>query len=115
MEIVKRVAGDVVVLYPKGTITVGDGDEFLLEEVTKVLDEGKNQILIDLVGVPYVDSSGLLALVGCLKVVNKQNGRLKLSNLCRKLRDLFAITKLLTAFDCYESEELAIQAFSLPF
>jgi anti-sigma B factor antagonist len=105
MEIVKRVAGDVVVLYPKGAITVGEGD----------VTEGKSQILINLVGVQYVDSSGLLALVQCLSLVNKSKGRLKLSNLCKKLRDLFAITKLLTAFDCYESEELAIQAFSLPF
>lgn len=114
MEIVKRVAGDMVVFYPKGMITIGHG-ESILEEVTKVLDEGKNQVLIDLVGVPYVDSSGLYALVRCLSLVNKSKGRLKLSNLCKKLRDLFAITKLLTAFDCYESEELAIQAFSLPF
>ncbi|HRL13014.1 MAG TPA: STAS domain-containing protein [Aggregatilineales bacterium] len=40
---------------------------------------GHNLIVIDLAGVPFVDSSGLSALVSCLRAAREKQGRLVLA------------------------------------
>ena len=44
--------------------------------------------------------------------VSRQGGYLKLLNLTKRITDLLAITKLLTVFETYESENDAVQSFS---
>ena len=43
--------------------------------------------------------------------VSKQGGNLKLLNLTKRIEDLLSITKLLTVFDTYESEQEALDSF----
>ena len=43
--------------------------------------------------------------------VSRQGGSLKLLNLTKRIEDLLSITKLLTVFDAYESEEEALNSF----
>jgi len=46
--------------------------------------------------------------------VASRNGRLKLCNLTRKMKDIFAITRLGTVFDVRETEADAIVSFTSP-
>jgi anti-sigma B factor antagonist len=43
--------------------------------------------------------------------VSKKGGKLKLLNLTAKIRDLLAITKLLTVFETYDSEADAVKSY----
>jgi anti-sigma B factor antagonist len=43
--------------------------------------------------------------------VNNKNGKLKLVGLTTRLQDLLSITKLLTVFETFDSEEEALQSF----
>jgi anti-sigma B factor antagonist len=43
--------------------------------------------------------------------VSRKGGKLKLLNLTKKIEDLLSITKLLTVFETYESEEEAVNSF----
>jgi anti-sigma B factor antagonist len=61
--------------------------------------------------VPYVDSAGLGEIVRCYTTVSKQGGRLKLINLTKKIQDLLAITKLLTVFETYDTEDEGVRSF----
>src|SRR5499425_2567719 len=112
MKIVERQVGDVVILDLHGKILIGEGDDVLRDAVSKLVDSGKTKILLNLADVPYVDSAGLGEIVRCYTTVSRKGGRLKLINLTNKIRDLLAITKLLTVFEVYDAEEEAIRSFS---
>jgi anti-sigma B factor antagonist len=79
--------------------------------VTKLADSGKTKILLNLADVPYVDSAGLGEIVRTYTTVSRKGGKLKLLNLTKKIQDLLSITKLLTVFETYESEDEAVRSY----
>jgi anti-sigma B factor antagonist len=111
MKIVERQVGDVVILDLHGKILIGEGDDALREAVTKLSDTGKTKILLNLADVPYVDSAGLGEIVRTYTTVSRKGGKLKLLNLTKKIQDLLSITKLLTVFETYESENEAVRSY----
>jgi anti-sigma B factor antagonist len=111
MKIVERQVGDVVLLDLHGKILIGEGDDALREAVTKLADAGKTKILLNLADVPYVDSAGLGEIVRTYTTVSRKGGKLKLLNLTKKIQDLLSITKLLTVFETYESEDEAVRSY----
>jgi anti-sigma B factor antagonist len=112
MEIVERTVNDVTVLDLKGKMTLGEGDELLKEKINGMLAAGKKKLLLNLEGVPYIDSAGLGEIVRTFTTVSRQGGKLKLLNLTKRIEDLLSITKLLTVFETFESEADAIKSFS---
>lgn len=112
MDINERTVGDVVVLDMKGRVMLGEGDEILKDKVNSLLNQGRKKIVLNLAEVPYIDSAGLGEVVRTFTTVSRQGGSLKLLNLTKRITDLLAITKLLTVFDTYDSENDAVQSFS---
>ncbi len=112
MKIVERQVGDVVILDLHGKILIGEGDDALREAVSKLAEAGKTKILLNLADVPYVDSAGLGEIVRTYTTVSRKGGKLKLLNLTKKIQDLLSITKLLTVFETYESENDAVRSFA---
>ena len=111
LNISERQAGDVTILDMDGKITIGEGSVALRTAIRRLLEEGKKKILLNLARVGYIDSSGIGELVSSYTAINKENGELKLLNLTQKLQDLLTITKLLTVFDVYESEDEALSSY----
>ena len=112
LNILERQVGDITVLDMDGKITIGEGSVALRTAVRRLLEEGKKKILLNLAKVGYIDSSGIGELVSSYTAIGKEEGgQLKLLNLTQKLQDLLTITKLLTVFDVYESEEEALTGF----
>jgi anti-sigma B factor antagonist len=112
MQIEERAVGEVVVLDLKGRVTLGDGDELLKDKVNSLVNRGFKKIVLNLAEVPYVDSAGLGEIVRTYTTVSRQGGSLKLLNLTKRITDLLSITKLLTVFETFESEDEAIRSFS---
>ena len=112
MVIEERVIGDVTVLDLKGKMTLGEGDELLKDKINSLIHQGQKKLLLNLEGVPYIDSAGLGEIVRTYTTVSRQGGKLKLLNLTKRIQDLLAITKLLTVFETYDSEPEAIKSFS---
>ena len=111
MQIEERAFGDVVIFDLKGKLTIGEGDELLKDKINSLIQRGHRKLLLNLEGVPYVDSAGLGEIVRTYTTVSRQGGNLKLLNLTKRIEDLLAITKLLTVFDTYESEQEALDSF----
>ncbi len=111
MNIDERNVGEVTVLDLNGKMLIGEGDELLREKINDLVEGGKNKILLNLAEVPYVDSAGLGEIVRCYTTVSRNSGQLKLLNLTKRLEDLLSITKLLTVFDTYDSEEEALKSY----
>lgn len=112
MQIHERAVGDVMVLDLKGKVTMGDGDELLRETINRLAEKGLKKIVLNLAEVPYVDSVGLGEIVRTYTTVSRQGGSLKLLNLTKRITDLLSITKLLTVFETFDSENEAVQSFS---
>jgi anti-sigma B factor antagonist len=112
LTINERNAGNVTILDLGGRITIGEGSVQLREAVRRLLEQGNKNLLINLGGVDYVDSSGIGELVSCYTTTKNQGGQLKLLNLTKKIQDLLSITKLLTVFEVYDDEAEALKSFS---
>ena len=112
MQISERNNGGVVVLDLKGKITLGEGDELLKDKVNSLVNQGHKKIILNLADVPYIDSAGLGEVVRTYTTVSRQGGSLKLLNLTKRITDLLSITKLLTVFETFDSENEAVRSFS---
>ena len=110
LNISERQVGDVTILDMDGKITIGEGSVALRTAIRRLLEEGKKKILLNLAKVGYIDSSGIGELVSSYTAINKDGGQLKLQSHAKAAGPL-TITKLLTVFDVYESEEEALSSF----
>jgi len=111
MVIEERVIGDVTVLDLKGNMTLGEGDELLKDKINSLIHQGQKKLLLNLEGVPYIDSAGLGQIVRTYTTVSRQGGNLKLVNLTKRITDLLSITKLLTVFETFDNEPEALKSF----
>ena len=107
MQIAERESGAVTVLDLSGKITLGEDGNLLKDKLQSLLHQGKKNILFNLAQVSYVDSAGLGAIVSAYTTVTREGGSLKLANVTKKLQDLLSITKLLTVFETFDSEDEA--------
>ena len=113
MQIAERSAGNVKVLDLSGQITLTKGDDQLFKDkVNSLVNQGQKKIVLNLAEVPYIDSAGLGEIVRTYTTVSRQGGSLKLLNLTKRITDLLSITKLLTVFETFDSENEAVRSFS---
>jgi anti-sigma B factor antagonist len=111
MQIAERESGAVTVLDLSGRITMGEDGNLLKDKLQSLLHQGKKNILFNLAQVSYVDSAGLGAIVSAYTTVTREGGSLKLANVTKKLQDLLSITKLLTVFETFDSEDEALRSY----
>src|SRR4051794_22933323 len=112
MQLSERRIGDVVVVDVSGKITLGDGgDQVLRDKMRSLVQQGHTKLLLNLGEVSYVDSAGLGEIVQSYATVSKNGGALKLLNVTKRIQDLLSITKLLTVFECHETEDAALKSF----
>lgn len=112
MQIDERLVGDVKILDLTGKMTLGEGDELLRDKVNSLVHQGHKKLILNLEGVPYIDSAGLGEIVRTYTTVSRQGGKLKLLGLTKRIQDLLSITKLLTVFETYDNEQDAIKSFA---
>ena len=111
MQITKRHVNDITILDLNGRLTAGGDAELLRDTVASIVFQGDRKVILNLAAVPYMDSSGLGELVRCSLIVQRDKGAIRLINLTSKITDLLTITKLLTVFDTFDSEQAALDSF----
>ncbi len=82
--------------------------------VRDALQSGTKKIILNLGEITSIDSSGVGELMSAYTAVVNQGGHLKLLHLTRRIRELLAITKLLTVFEVFEDENTALASFGPP-
>lgn len=111
LDVSERQAGDVTILDMSGSIRMGDGSIALRDAVRRLATDGKKNVLLNLSGVGYMDSSGVGELIANYTTLRRDGGQLKLLNLTDKIQSLLVITKLLTVFDTFDNEAEALSSF----
>ena len=71
------------------------------------------RIVFDLSELNFVDSSGLGAILSCLRRLNSAGGDLKLCGLSTSVRALFELVRMHRIFDIYNNSDEACRAFAL--
>ena len=91
IEIDVRSGGDYQVLRPEGDLdvyTVGS----LRDAIGTMIDDGTPHVVVDLDGVPFMDSSGLGALMGGVRRLREAGGDLAIACTREQHLKLFTIT-----------------------
>jgi anti-sigma B factor antagonist len=106
-----RTRDNVLIVDCAGRIVFGEESSVLRETVKKLIPQN-NRILLNLNNVTYIDSGGLGTMVALYTSARKAGGSIKLSNLTERVGDLLQITKLITVFEVYQSDDLALESFN---
>ena len=83
----------------------------LKTQMLKFFEQGKNNLVVDMQAVRFVDSSGLGALVSGFKNASSRNGSLKLTGLQLQVKSMFELTRLHRVFEIYNDAEEALGSF----
>ncbi len=110
LKLSTRVANGVTIVDCNGRIVFGE-ESALLRDTLKQLIGENSRVLLNLGGISYIDSGGLGTLVALYTTAQNAGGALKLINLTQRVGDLLQVTKLLTVFEVYDSEEKALESF----
>src|SRR3981081_1238022 len=110
LKIDTRQSNGVTLMSCQGTIVFGEEASILRDNLKRILGSTR-QIVLNLAGVTYIDSGGLGTLVGVYSSARASGAEIKLSGLGQRLRDVLQITKLVTVFEVYDSEQEAIATF----
>jgi anti-sigma B factor antagonist len=111
LKMTERTVDGVSVMDLEGRIVLGEESSALRERVKNLLGADKKKIVLNMGNVSYIDSAGLGALVASYTSAKNQGAILKLVNLGAKFREVLQVTKLLTVFEVYDSEQAAISSF----
>ena len=109
-----RAVGAITILHLHGPLAAGQEDAALRQAIRLAFETGARTVILDMEDVPSIDSSGVAALASGHMTAANRDGQLKLCNLPRKLRDIFAVMRLDTVFDAYETEAAAIESVKTP-
>lgn len=112
LKITTREISDVTIVDLDGRVTIGDTNCQLHETMRSLVSEGKKNVILNLKKIDKIDSSGLGEIVAGFSTMRKNGGSLKLVNMSERIQDIMMITKLLTVFDCFETEAAAIESFN---
>ncbi len=111
LDIQQREREGITILELKGRITVGPEASALRETCTRLTAEGKRNLVLEMGGVDFIDSTGLGALVICATSLRKAGGNVKLVNVNRRNIELLVMTKLATVFEIVTDEQDAISSY----
>jgi anti-sigma B factor antagonist len=105
-----RQVGQVSVVEVSGKLTSFESGA-LRSSIAKLLKEGRKQILLNLSGLTYLDSSGVGDLVHTYMSVIKGGGEMKVVGLTEKVEEILKITQLYQVFQEFQDERSALQSF----
>jgi anti-sigma B factor antagonist len=110
MQIPVDKLGDVAVAM----ITVDELDASntgeLKRDMAPILD-ANTKMVVDLSRLRFIDSSGMGAMLSCLRQVSSRGGDLKLCGMSKQVRSAFELVRMHRIFDVFGTRDEAVRAF----
>jgi anti-sigma B factor antagonist len=110
MRVDQWIRNGVVIIAPRGRLTV-ETEAHFVQVVRRILGEGRTRLVLNLADVPYMDSSGLGAIAHAYTSAWRRGGELKLLHVRQRNLHLLTVTRLITVFDVFDSEDEAVRSF----
>ena len=105
-----RQAGVVSLVDVSGRLTSFETGA-LRDSISRLLRQGHKDIVLNLSGLQYLDSSGIGELARVYVSVVKQSGQMKVIGLSSKIEEVLKITHLYQVFPEFPDEEAALKSF----
>jgi anti-sigma B factor antagonist len=111
MELSGRIEGpDVLVLeLREDNLDANNVREF--RDAAQSLMQERTKVVLDMSGVKFVDSSGLGALISCLRQLNGRRGDFRLCEMSSTVRALFELMRMHRVFNIHDTRDTAVQSF----
>ena len=110
MEIAVNMRDGIpVAAVPVDELDASNAGEFK-RDIAPVL-QASTKLVLDLSRLRFVDSSGLGAMLSCLRQLTAKSGDLKLCGMSKQVRALFELVRMHRIFDIYATKEEAVKAF----
>lgn len=106
---VEKTRDVAVVAMPVAELDVGNVMEFK-RDMAPVLD-ATAKVVLDLNRLRFIDSSGLGAIISCLRKLNEKRGDLKLCCMSKQVRAVFEMVRMHRILDIHGTREEAVRAF----
>ena len=111
MKVQRIDEGDIVILEISGRLSGGpDADDFR-QMVATLVEEKKKKLLVDLSGVPWMNSTGLGVLVSATATLRNAGAHVKFLNINERVKSILQVTALLGVFESYFRREDALESF----
>ena len=112
LQISDRVVDDVTILDLCGRSTLNGGEsDFLRCHLKELIDGGVRKLLLNLVNLTQVDSSGIGAIVGTYVSLKHQGSDLKLLRPRGRVLEVLTLFRLLETIPTFEDEAQAVASF----
>lgn len=118
MQVNVRHKGSITILDIEGKVIGPDTlalKEVIDQQIKMANNEAENSerlnLILNLERVQMMDSSGLGVLIASYTTIQRNDGRVALLKLGGNVRSLIVMAKLMTIFDCYDTEAEAIGHF----
>jgi anti-sigma B factor antagonist len=106
MQVHTEQNNSVSIVAVKGDVDLNSSRE-LQGELRDVLKSGPSRMIVDLGGVPYMDSSGVATLVEAMQLSRKKGTKLVLCAMGEKVQSIFEIARLDKVFTIVNDREAA--------
>lgn len=113
LSITQADHGDRTVVHVGGEIDVYTAP-LVREKLDEQITAGRNDLVVDLTDVTFLDSTGLGVLVGRLKLTRSLGGSMRIVGTDDRVLKVFAITGLDKVFDIHADVDSALAAESAP-
>lgn len=111
MEVaVEKIADVAVAAIPFEELDASNVAEFK-RDMAAVL-QTQTEVVLDLTRLQFVDSSGMGAILSCLRHLTAKGGDLKLCGMSRQVRTVFELVRMHRIFDIYATQQEAVRAFA---
>jgi anti-anti-sigma factor len=102
------------ILQPSGYITAANVNEFQ-ELLTQTLNTHPHQeYLIDMEGVEFLDSAGLMALVSSFRLAQSQKKQINICSLAPSVKIIFELTQLDKVMPIYHNRDDFVATLQAP-
>lgn len=98
----------VTVVRAAGRLTLSDSNGALKNAVNALVEAGRVRFVLNLEGVPYVDSSGLGEIASAHVTVSRTGGRLLLAAVNERVLEALTVTKLMRVLTAAPNEQTAV-------
>lgn len=100
----------MLVLLPFEKLDNSNAKEF--KETMRVKLQGRQRVILELSKVKFIDSSGLGALLSCIRILETNGGTLKLAGAQKQVRLLFDLVRLGRIIELHHGAKEALSSFS---
>ena len=111
MDLKQTIKEGITVLELNGKLMGGPDATQLHETLHDLIDKDIKNVVIDLKGVDWINSSGLGILISGLTTVRNSGGNLCLAQPGDRIKNILTITKLSSVFRSYDELDEAVNSF----